>query len=254
MAAPQCVRTQGWFWSEGNESCDMECGRHNGLTCNSKSVRQMATIKTGSAFHAANSQDIWPGTDMATANGCASYGTDPAAITPFFIVPPSTGHTYQCEWRRQNDDVTCKANGEDQQNSYAYARLCYCADEAEVETEGWFWSETNESCDQECAKHPGLTCNAESINQMKTINNAAAFHAANSPSIWPGTEMAKANGCSSYGDDPWAGTPFFIVGGSPSASWQCEWRRENDNVTCDASGASQNNGYGYQRLCYCAAE
>lgn len=105
--------------------------------------------------------------------------------------------------------------------------------------EGWYISEVNQSCDAECARHEGLECNTKSIKRMRSINNESAFKVMNAsgPNVH----------CKSYGDDPHPITPFKIIS---SGYNQCEWRRETDNVTCEAINTE--SGEMYQRFCFCA--
>ena len=105
--------------------------------------------------------------------------------------------------------------------------------------EGWYVSGVNESCIEECRKHKGLVCDHNSVEKMKRINTKAAFVKMNAsgPNV----------GCSTYGDDPDPITPFKIISGGYD---QCEWRRENNLVTCEAK--ITDNGHSYLRFCYCS--
>ena len=107
---------------------------------------------------------------------------------------------------------------------------------------GWFVSGINENCDEECSKHPGLTCGSTSIQRMASVNSQA--------SLYPVLSSANTHqDCDSFADDPHPITPFAILNYPSGTSAQCEWRRENDDVTCEAKPFD--NGYEYRRFCYC---
>ena len=91
-------------------------------------------------------------------------------------------------------------------------------------SEGWYFSDINKSCTEECSKYDGLVCNTKSVVEMKRINSSSAFEKMNAsgPNV----------GCSTYGDDTHPITPFKINGGGYD---QCEWRRRYNRMLCTES-------------------